>query len=88
MGVFVTGGAGYFVSQLIRDLPQTNVYPQLQVTTTQTPSLIQLSSEVDGSRFRALDFRPKMGIVEGVRELAGKFHGIRPVPLPAPTLAA
>jgi len=64
------------------------VYPDLQVTTTQTPSLNQLSYEVDGSRFRDLGFRPKMGIVEGVRELAGKFHGIRPVPLPAPTLEA
>jgi nucleoside-diphosphate-sugar epimerase len=65
-----------------------SVYPELQVTTTQTPSLNQLSYEVDGGRFRALGFRPKMGIVEGVRELAGKFHGIRPVPLPEPTLEA
>jgi UDP-glucose 4-epimerase len=64
------------------------VYPAVQVTTTQTPSLNQLSYEVDGSRFQALGFRPKVGIVEGVRELAAKFRGIRPVPLPAPTLEA
>lgn len=65
-----------------------SVYPDVQVTTTKTPSLNQLSYEVDGSRFRALGFRPKVGIVEGVRELAGKFKGIRPVPLPAPTQEA
>jgi UDP-glucose 4-epimerase len=64
------------------------VYPKVSVTTTQTPSLNQLSYEVDGSRFRALGFRPKVGIVEGVRELARKFRGLRPVPLPAPTLEA
>jgi hypothetical protein len=65
-----------------------SVYPQVQVTTTKTPSLNQLSYEVDGSRFEALGFRPKMGILDGVRELAGKFKGIQPVPLPAPTLEA
>lgn len=64
------------------------VYPDVQVTTTETPSLNQLSYEVDGGRFAALGFRPKVGIVEGVRELAAKFKGIHPVPLPAPTLEA
>lgn len=65
-----------------------NVFPAVEVTTTQTPSLNQLSYEVDGSRFRELGFRPKVGIVEGVRALAEKFHCIQPVPLPAPTLEA
>jgi UDP-glucose 4-epimerase len=65
-----------------------SVYPQIQVTTTKTPSLNQLSYEVDGSRFEVLGFRPEMGIIEGVRELGKKFRGIRPVPLPAPTLEA
>ena len=64
------------------------LYPDVQVTTTKTPSLNQLSYEVDGGRFRALGFRPKVGIVAGVRALTGKFRGIRPVPLPAPTLEA
>jgi UDP-glucose 4-epimerase len=65
-----------------------SVYPEVHVTTTQTPSLNQLSYEVDGSRFRALGFRPSVSIVQGVRELAAKFKGIQPVPLPAPTLEA
>src|SRR5213594_883985 len=47
-----------------------NVFPAVEVTTTQTPRLNQLSYEVDGSRFRELGFRPKVGIVEGVRTLA------------------
>src|SRR2546425_5418228 len=64
------------------------VYPHVQVTTTATPSLNQLSYEVDGSRFRGLGFRPKVGIAEGVRKLADKFHCIEPVPIPAPTLEA
>lgn len=64
------------------------VYPDVQVTTTETPSLNQLSYEVDGSRFRGIGFRPKVGIAEGVRDLADKFHGIQPVPIPAPTLEA
>lgn len=64
------------------------VYPEIQVATTRTPSLNQLSYEVDGRRFQALGFRPKTGIVEGVRELAEKFKGIRPVRLTAPTLEA
>jgi nucleoside-diphosphate-sugar epimerase len=65
-----------------------NVFPAVEVATTKTPSLNQLSYEVDGSRFRSLGFRPKVGIVDGVRTLAEKFHGIQPVPLPAPTLEA
>ena len=64
------------------------VFPRVDVTTTKTPSLNQLSYEVDGSHFAALGFRPKVGIVEGVRQLAAAFKGIRPVPLPAPTLEA
>jgi nucleoside-diphosphate-sugar epimerase len=64
------------------------VYPKVPVATTKTPSLNQLSYEVDGRRFRALGFEPKVGIVEGVRDLARKFRGLRPVPLPAPTLEA
>jgi nucleoside-diphosphate-sugar epimerase len=64
------------------------VFPEVEVTTTETPSLNQLSYEVDGSRFRELGFRPKVGIVEGVKALAEKFRGIQPVPLPAPTLEA
>ena len=65
-----------------------DVFPAVEVTTTQTPSLNQLSYEVDGSRFRDLGFRPRVGILEGVRKLAEKFHGIQPVPLPTPTLEA
>lgn len=65
-----------------------SVYPEVEVTTTKTPSLNQLSYEVDGSQFGALGFGPKMGILEGVRDLASKFKGLRPVPLPAPTLEA
>jgi len=64
------------------------VFPRVAVTTTKTPSLNQLSYEVDGGRFGALGFRPKVAIVQGVRELAAAFKGIRPVPLPAPTLEA
>jgi UDP-glucose 4-epimerase len=64
------------------------VYPAVPVTTTPTPSLNQLSYEVDGGRFRGLGFQPKVGIVEGVRELAQKFRGLRPVPVPAPTVEA
>ena len=64
------------------------VYPRVAVTTTETPSLNQLSYEVDGSRFVSLGFRPKMGIVDGVRELAERFRCIEPVPLPEPTLEA
>jgi nucleoside-diphosphate-sugar epimerase len=65
-----------------------SVYRKVAVTTTKTPSLNQLSYEVDGGRFRGLGFEPKVGIVEGVRDLARKFRGLRPVSLPAPTLEA
>jgi len=64
------------------------IYPRVAVTTTATPSLNQLSYEVDGSRFVSLGFQPKVGIVDGVREMAEKFQGIQPVPLPEPTLEA
>ncbi|HYS72427.1 MAG TPA: SDR family oxidoreductase [Thermoplasmata archaeon] len=64
------------------------VFSFVDVTTTKTPSLNQLSYEVDGSRFRALGFRPKVGIVEGIRELAQKFEGVRPVRVPRATLEA
>lgn len=64
------------------------VYPDIGVSTTKTPSLNQLSYEVDASRFRALGFRPTVGIVEGVREMAEKFRGIGAVPLPKVAMEA
>ena len=65
-----------------------SVFPQVEVTTTKTPSLNQLSYEVDGSRFRALGFRPRASIAAGVRSLAARFRGICPVPLIQATLEA
>src|SRR2546426_3982181 len=65
-----------------------SVFPHVEVTTTKTPSLNQLSYEVDGSRFRALGFRPKVSIVAGVRLLAARFRGIGPVPRLQDTLEA
>jgi len=65
-----------------------SVFPEVEVTTTKTPSLNQLSYEVDGSRFRALGFRPRDSIVAGVRSLAARFRAIRPVPLIQATLEA
>ena len=65
-----------------------SVFPHMEVTTTKTPSLNQLSYEVDGSRFRALGFRPKVSIVAGVRLLAARFRGIGPVPRLQATLEA
>src|SRR2546427_10870092 len=65
-----------------------HVFPEIGVTTTKTPSLNQLSYEVDGDRFRALGFRPTVSIAEGVRQLAAKFRGLRPFPIPRATLEA
>ncbi len=58
------------------------VVPEVDVTTTETPSLNQLSYEVDSSRFEALGFRAGTAIVDGVREMVERFRGIAPIPLP------
>jgi UDP-glucose 4-epimerase len=58
------------------------VLPKVQVTTTKTPSLNQLSYEVDCSRIRAMGFQPKVSIPDGVAELLEKFRGIASVSLP------
>ena len=58
------------------------VLPDVQVTTTKTPSLNQLSYEVDCRRIQAMGFRAKTSIPSGVREMLSKFAGIQPVPLP------
>ena len=57
------------------------VVPGVQVATTATPSLNQLSYEVDCSRFEELGFRARWTIDDGVREMVEKFHRIAPVPL-------
>jgi nucleoside-diphosphate-sugar epimerase len=58
------------------------VVPDVDVTTTKTPSLNQLSYEVDSSRFQRLGFRAERTIKDGVREMVERFRGIAPVPLP------
>lgn len=59
------------------------VIPGIQVTTTKTPSLNQLSYEVDCARIAKLGYRPKVPIADGVREMLEVFRGVGPVPLPA-----
>ncbi len=61
------------------------VIPGISVTTTKTPSLNQLSYEVDCSRIAKLGFRARVTIPDGVREMLTKFAGIGPVPMPAAT---
>ncbi len=61
------------------------VVPDVDVTTTKTPSLNQLSYEVDCSRFEELGFEAKATIVDGVKEMVERFQGIAPVPLPKVT---
>jgi len=58
------------------------VVPDVDVTTTATPSLNQLSYEVDCSRFESLGFRARSDVGRGVREMVRRFHGIAPVPPP------
>jgi UDP-glucose 4-epimerase len=58
------------------------VVPDVEVTTTKTPSLNQLSYEVDCARFERLGFAAAKTIADGVREMVAKFRGIRPVLLP------
>lgn len=58
------------------------VIPDIAVTTTKTPSLNQLSYEVDCSRIRGMGFRPRVTIPDGVAEMLAKFRGIGAVPLP------
>ncbi|MFQ5838341.1 MAG: NAD-dependent epimerase/dehydratase family protein [Thermoplasmata archaeon] len=62
------------------------VVPDVDVTTTKTPSLNQLSYEVDCSRFQKLGFEAKKTITDGVKEMVRKFRGIAHVPLPNATL--
>ncbi len=62
------------------------VIPDVQVTTTKTPSLNQLSYEVACDRIKALGFRPSVTIPEGVKEMLAKFAGIASVPLPKATV--
>ncbi len=61
------------------------VVPEVEVTTTETPSLNQLSYEVDCARFRRLGFEAHSSIVDGVREMVEAFRGIAPVALPKAT---
>ncbi len=62
------------------------VIPDVQVTTTKTPSLNQLSYEVACDRIKGLGFQPTVTIPEGVKEMLAKFAGIAPVPLPKATV--
>lgn len=62
------------------------VVPEVEVTTTKTPSLNPLSYEVDSSRFAKLGFKARVTIEKGVREMVGKFRSISPVPLPRATV--
>ncbi len=61
------------------------VVPDVDVTTTKTPSLNQLSYEVDCTRFEGLGFEARTTIVEGVKEMVEAFRSIAPVPLPRAT---
>lgn len=63
-----------------------SVLPAVEVTTTETPSLNQLSYEVDASRIEALGFVAGTSIPQGVAEMVAKFAGLAPVPL-APVMA-
>jgi len=48
--------------------------PDVHVTVTPSPSLNQLSYELDGSKIEGLGFRARKGLEDGVREIVGKFH--------------
>ncbi len=52
------------------------VIPETQVVTTETPSLNQLSYEVDGSKFEALGFKAKTTLQAGIQEVIARFLGI------------
>jgi len=50
--------------------------PNVQVTVTPSPSLNQLSYELDGSKIERLGFRPRKSLEDGVREVVEKFHAL------------
>jgi len=50
--------------------------PNVQVTVTPSPSLNQLSYELDGSKIERLGFRPRKSLEDGVREIVEKFHAL------------
>ncbi len=49
------------------------IVPNAQVLVTPTPSLNQVSYELDASKIAGLGFHPKRSLEEGVKEIADKF---------------
>ena len=52
------------------------VVRDVKVVVTQTPSLNQVSYELDGSKIEKLGFKPHHGLEEGVREIVDRFRAL------------
>jgi UDP-glucose 4-epimerase len=48
--------------------------PDVHVIVSPSPSLNQLSYELDGSKIERVGFHPRWGLKDGVREIVDKFH--------------